>query len=48
MDDYDYDLDDARDQANCDAKEEREKYIEENDVYCPRCLDRGGCYYCEP
>lgn len=49
MDDMDYDLEDAKYEAAKEENEEREKYIEENEVYCPRCLDRNpGCSYCGP
>lgn len=44
---YNIDLDDARRDAAKEEAEERQEYIDENDVYCPRCLD-AGCYYCEP
>lgn len=43
----DHDLEDAKYAAAKEEAEEREEYIEENDVYCPRCLDTG-CFYCEP
>lgn len=42
----DYDLDAAKDQARSDAEDELKERIEEEEIYCPRCLD-SGCYYCE-
>lgn len=42
-------LEESKHYASVEVEEEMEHLLNEQDIYCPRCLDTNPmCYYCGP